>query len=109
LWAAGSAVWSRRDDGTWGPNYSNILGNLIGSSISNFYYPESQRTVGSTFSRGFIVTAEGALGSELVEFWPDVVRHYQRKKAEKLVRQAGENGAQKTLQPNTSPSSNPQN
>lgn len=88
LWAASGTVWSKRDRGTWGPNYANVLGNLIGAAISNVYYPEPDRTVGGTFARGFTVTAQGIIGSEVIEFWPDIVRRHNRKRAEKLARQA---------------------
>lgn len=91
LWAAGSTGWCKRDDGTWGPNYSNVLGNLIGASFSNFYYPADDRTVGGTIERGLTVTVEGAVGAELIEFWPDIARHYKNKKAKKLARQAAQN------------------
>jgi hypothetical protein len=94
LWAAGSTGWSKRDNGTWGPNYSNVLGNLIGASFSNFYYPASDRTVGGTIERGLTVTVEGAVGAELIEFWPDIARHYKRKKAEKQAREAAQRDAQ---------------
>ena len=93
LWAATSTVWCRRDNGTWGPNYANLAGNLIGAAIANVYYPESQRTVGDTVTRGLTVSAEGIVGSEIIEFWPDMVRHYQRKKAEKLARKAARQNA----------------
>ena len=86
LWAASGTVWCKRDSGTWGPNYANVMGNLIGTSISNVYYPASDRTVGGTISRGVSVTAQGIIGSEVIEFWPDIVRHHQRKEAEKLAR-----------------------
>jgi hypothetical protein len=89
LWAATSTVWCRRDDATWGPNYANVLGNLMGASVSNLYYPQSDRTVGGTLGRGFTVTAQAIVGSEVIEFWPDIVRHYRRKQAEKLARQPG--------------------
>lgn len=80
LHAALSTVWCRRDNGTWGPNYSNVVGNLIGGSISNVYYPEEDRGAGLVFSNALTVTAEGAIGAQLVEFWPDIVRHYLNKK-----------------------------
>jgi hypothetical protein len=89
LWAASSTVWCKRDNGTWGPNYANVLGNLMGASVSNLYYPQSDRTVGGTLSRGFSVTAQAIIGSEVIEFWPDIVRHHQRKQAEKLAKQQG--------------------
>jgi len=101
LWAASGTVWCKRDSGTWGPNYANVLGNLIGSSISNVYYPESDRTVRGTLERGFTVTAQGIIGSEVIEFWPDLVRRHNRKQAEKLARQA----AQKDGKGSSSPAS----
>ena len=30
LWAATGTVWCKRDNGTWGPNYANVVGNLSG-------------------------------------------------------------------------------
>jgi hypothetical protein len=89
LWAASGTVWCKRDNGTWGPNYANVVGNLMGAAVSNVYYPASDRTVGGTISRGFSVTAQGIIGSEVIEFWPDIVRHHRRKEAEKLARKNG--------------------
>jgi hypothetical protein len=99
IWAAGSTGWCKRDDGTWGPNYANVAGNLIGAAISNVYYPAEQRTVGDTIQRGVTVTVEGAIGAELIEFWPDIARHYTRKRAEKRAREAARKNAQGTAQP----------
>jgi hypothetical protein len=84
LWAAGSTVWCKRDDGNWGPNYANVVGNLMGAAVSNLYYPESDRTASGTVERGLTVTVEGIVGAEIIEFWPDVVRHYRQKQAKKL-------------------------
>jgi hypothetical protein len=89
LWAASGTVWCKRDNGTWGPNYANVIGNLTGAAIANVYYPQSERTVGATIGRGFSVTAQGIIGSEVIEFWPDIVRYHKRKQAEKLARQGG--------------------
>ncbi len=104
LWAASGTVWCKRDNGTWGPNYANVVGNLMGAAVSNVYYPASDRTVGGTISRGFSVTAQGIIGSEVIEFWPDIVRHHRRKQAEKLARK---NGVPNTSQPAPQPSSPP--
>jgi hypothetical protein len=65
------------------------MGNMVGAAISNVYYPEPERTVGGTLERGVSVTAQAIIGSEVIEFWPDIVRHHQRKQAEKLARQGG--------------------
>ncbi len=88
LWAASSTVWCKRDKGGWGPNYANVGGNLIGSAIGRVYYPASDRTVVSTISDGLTVSAEGIVGAEVIEFWPDLVSHHQRKQAEKQARAA---------------------
>jgi hypothetical protein len=89
LWAASGTVWCKRDSGSWGPNYANVMGNMIGAAISNVYYPAPNRTVGGTLERGVSVTAQAIIGSEVIEFWPDIVRHHRRKQAEKLARQQG--------------------
>lgn len=99
LWAASSSFWCRRDNGRWGPNYANIGGNLIGSAVARAYYPGSDRTVSNTISDGLTVSVEGIFGAEVIEFWPDMVRAHNRKKAEKLAQQASQNGAQSTTQP----------
>jgi hypothetical protein len=99
LWAASSTVWCKRDNGSWGPNYANVVGNLMGAAVSNLYYPESDRTTGETFERGFTVTAEAIVGSEVIEFWPDIVRHHKRKQAEKLARLGAQSSAPRAAQP----------
>lgn len=88
LYSAVTALWCRRDSGSWGPNYANLLGNLISGGISNFYYPKGEGGVEKTFSGAFTVTAEGTIGSELEEFWPDIEGHFLRKHREKKLRQA---------------------
>lgn len=98
LWAAASTVWCKRDNGTWGPNYANIGGNLLGTAIARAYYPATERTVADTLNDGFTVTYEGIVGAEVIEFWPDIVRHHKRKKAEKLARQAAQGTAMGTTQ-----------
>jgi hypothetical protein len=98
LWAATSTVWCKRDKGTWGPNYANVGGNMIGAAIARVYYPASERTVNDTISDGLTVSAEGIVGSEIIEFWPDIARHYKRKHAEKLARQAAQGAAKPASQ-----------
>jgi hypothetical protein len=109
LWAAGSTVWCRRDNGGWGPNYANVVGNLIGSAIARAYYPASDRTVSDTFSDGLTVSAEGVVGAEVIEFWPDLVRHHKQKQAEKLARQQAQKDSQdaKTPAPQSAPATAP--
>jgi hypothetical protein len=103
LWAAGGSVWCKRDNGTWGPNYANVMGNLMGAAVSNLYYPASDRTVGGTLGRGFTVTAQAIIGSEVIEFWPDMVRYHRRKQAERLARQGGQTATPQTTPPPPAP------
>ena len=99
LWAATSTVWCKRDNGSWGPNYANVAGNLLGAAISNLYYPEADRTASGTIERGVTVTAEAIVGSEVIEFWPDLVRRHRRKQAEKFAREGGTPPATPTKTP----------
>jgi hypothetical protein len=83
LYSMSTTVWCRRDNGTSGPNYANVLGNLIAGGISNIYYPEEDRGVGQTFQSAATVTAEGMIGAALIEFWPDIAHHYHVKRQAK--------------------------
>ncbi len=82
-YSALTAVWTRNDNGRWGPNFANVMGNFISGGISNLYYPSADRGVGKTITGAITVTAEGTIGSELIEFWPDIARklmpkHYRQ-------------------------------
>ena len=90
LWAAGSTGWCKRDNGKWGPNYANVIGNLIGAAIARVYYPASERNVTDTVTDGLTVSAEGIVGAEVIEFWPDAARHFKRKRDEKAARLAAQ-------------------
>jgi hypothetical protein len=79
LYSAATTVWCRRDNGTWGPNYANVLGNFISGGISNAYYPAADRGFGQTVDGALTVTAEGVIGAEFVEFWPDISRRLFKK------------------------------
>jgi hypothetical protein len=72
---ATSFICKHDNTGRWEPNYSNVGGNLAAGAISNLYYPSSDRAGWSTtVVNGLVVTAEGAVGAELQEFWPDISR-----------------------------------
>ena len=79
LYSASTTVWCRRDNGTWGPSYANVLGNFVSGAISNAYYPAEDRGVEQTLDGALTVTAEGAIGAEFVEFWPDISRRLFKK------------------------------
>jgi hypothetical protein len=84
LYSISTTVWCKNDNGSHGPNYSNILGNLAAGGISNLYYPASDRGAGLTFERGFTVTAYGAAGGIFNEFWPDIAKKIFKDKMVKL-------------------------
>jgi len=103
LYSLATNVICKHDNtGKWEPNYSNVTGNIISGAISNLYYPSTNSGVSQTFTNGFIVTAEGGIGSLFDEFWPDVSRKFLHRdpthgldaqtraadKAEKEARQA---------------------
>ncbi len=79
LYSAGTTIWCRRDNGSWGPNYANVLGNFVSGGISNAYYPAADRGFGQTVDGALTVTAEGIVGAEFVEFWPDISKRIFRK------------------------------
>jgi hypothetical protein len=69
LWHAVSSPFiCKRDNGTWGPNYSSLGGDLTSSAIANLYYPESNRGAGLVFSNFAIGTAERVGASLAQEF-----------------------------------------
>jgi hypothetical protein len=69
-----TTVKTKNDDGTYGPNYANLFGNLIAGGVSNVYYPPSDRGLGLTFERAAVVTLYGTMGAVFNEFWPDIKR-----------------------------------
>src|SRR5882757_673524 len=75
-YSASTALWCRRDNGTWGPNYANVAGNFISGGISNLYYPSEDAGLEKTVIGAVTVTAEGVIGAELIEFLPDIEHHF---------------------------------
>ncbi len=88
LYAVGTTVRAKGDNGKWQPNYSNIGGNFIGGAISNLYYPASDRGVGLTLERGVTVTAYGVVGALAIEFYPDFQHMMERRKERKAEQRA---------------------
>jgi hypothetical protein len=81
FYAIGTAFVCKHDNThKWEPNYSNVLGNMLAGEISNLYYPASSNSnFGQTIETGLTVTVEGAFGSTLEEFWPDISRKFLHK------------------------------
>jgi hypothetical protein len=78
-YAVSTTVRCKGDNGKWQPNVSNLLGNIAAGGISNLYYPAADRGVELTIEQGFLVTAEGTFGALLIEFYPDISRHFHKK------------------------------
>jgi hypothetical protein len=78
LYSISTTVICKGDNGKWQPNISNLLGNLAAGGISNLYYPAADRGFGLTVEQGFLVTGEGTFGALLIEFYPDIVRHFHK-------------------------------
>jgi hypothetical protein len=78
FYAVLSTVRCKGDNGKWQVNYSNVLGNFASGGISNLYYPAADRGFGLTAEQALLVTAEGAFGALLVEFYPDVMKHFHK-------------------------------
>ncbi len=77
--AALSTVICKGDNGKNQFNISNIAGNFISGGISNAYYPANERGLGLTVENGASVTAFGAVGGQVLEFAPDILRHFKKK------------------------------
>jgi hypothetical protein len=88
FYSISTTVRAKSDNGKWQPNYSNVLGNLIGGAISNAYYPDDDRGLELTINRGLTVTAEGAIGALLLEFYPDIAQHYHNRRERKATASA---------------------
>jgi len=69
MYAISTVVICRGDNGRWQPNYSNLVGNLASASISNTYYPSSDRNGARlTINNWLIGDASGAISSLFQEF-----------------------------------------
>ena len=74
LYAIATTFWTKNDNGSWGPNYANVLGNFAAGGLANLYYPDTDRGLRLTLQRAATVTAEGSIGAIFTEFWPDISR-----------------------------------
>lgn len=69
LYAIANSVICKGDNGNWQPNYSSILGGLASGGISNFYYPDANRSdVTLTFENTLIGIGTTAAANILQEF-----------------------------------------
>jgi hypothetical protein len=80
LYSMAQQFSAKNDGGHRQFNWPNVLGMLVGASLSNIYYPPTDRGFGLTMNRFAVGFAWGVAGSLPDEFWPDVERLFHRKK-----------------------------
>ena len=77
-YSASRLIIGRGDSGRKQVNLSEVGGNVFVASLSNLYYPKTDRGVSDTVSRWAMQMMWDGLSNELKEFWPDVRRHLVR-------------------------------
>ena len=65
---------TRSDSGERVVNYSGLIGPLLGEGLANAYYPDENRTVGSTFTRYASDLGWRFGGNMLRQYWPNINR-----------------------------------
>ena len=73
-YAAVRLVITRSDEGEQVVNCSGLIGPLLGEGLANAYYPEQNRTAGSTFTRYGTDMAWRFGGNLLRQYWPVINR-----------------------------------
>ncbi len=73
---------ARKDSGGSMFNVPEFAGNATAIGISNFYYPAADRSFSGNLNNWGTQMGLDAFGNELKEFWPDVHRYVERRRAE---------------------------
>jgi hypothetical protein len=107
FYAASTNFVCKGDNGHWQPNFSNVGGNIISGEISQYYYPKVERGFGLAITNAMVVTLEGAIGSELLEFWPDIHRKLFKNKDDSYTKAANDAKQQQTSTPASVPAGEP--
>ena len=77
---------TRTDSGRRTFNFSEWGGNAAGVALSNVWYPDT-RTASENVEKLLEQCANDAFSNVLKEFWPDVKRHFQRKREARRQRE----------------------
>jgi len=80
VYALAQEFIGHKDGGARTFNWPTTLGALTAGSISNAYYPASDRGFGLTLTRTAVSIFYGSLGGLGSEFWPDISRKLHRHK-----------------------------
>jgi hypothetical protein len=73
-YSAKRLIFTRSDSGEKEINYSGLIGPLMSEGLANAYYPDGDRTVGSTFTRYATDLASRFGGNMLRQYWPSINR-----------------------------------
>jgi hypothetical protein len=73
-YAAVRVIITSTDAGEKQVNYSGLIGPLLSEGLANAYYPDQNRTVGSTFTRYAIDLGWKFSGNLLRQYWPTINR-----------------------------------
>lgn len=80
LYAASRIFVAKMDSGKSTFNFSEWVGNGISVALSNAWYPDT-RTVHENLQKLGIQCGVDAFSNVLKELWPDIRRHFSKKKA----------------------------
>lgn len=73
FYATSQIVVTRKDDGRFGFNYSEIAGNAGVVAVTSLYYPDS-RSASEGAERFAMQLGNDVISNLLTEFWPDIRR-----------------------------------
>jgi hypothetical protein len=73
-YSARRVIFTRSDSGNKEINYSGLIGPLMSEGLANAYYPDQDRTVGSTFIRYANDIGWRFGGNLLRQYWPSINR-----------------------------------
>ena len=93
---------TRTDSGTRTFNFSEWGGNAAAVALSNAWYPDT-RTAIENSEKLLIQCGTDALSNVLKEFWPDVKRHFERRREAKRERRLQQLAAPPVLPPADTP------
>ena len=80
-YAASRVLRTKNDQGKWGFNYAEWLGNGTTAAISNLYYEDDTRNAASNVRKVLVSIGTDALSNVLKEFGPDIKRKLRHAKA----------------------------
>lgn len=87
LWAAISQILvTRTDSGRRSFNFAEWTGNAGAVALSNVWYPDT-RTASENLEKLVVQCGTDAFSNVLKEFWPDVKRHFDRKREARRQRE----------------------